>query len=621
MAVTEVLERLKTLPSDPGVYLLRGARGEVLYVGKAKSLRNRVRCYFQPAGEVRPLARYLDSLTRDIEVVVTDTEKEAILLENTLIKRHKPRFNIRLKDDKTFLSLRLDSNEEFPRIHWVRKWRRDGALYFGPYSGAGAIRETYRMLQRTFGLRACSDAVFKNRSRPCLLHQLQLCSAPCVGLIARDEYRASIEDAVRFLKGGKEETQAVVDRLREQMREASVKLEFERAAALRDRIGAIERSLDRQKVQTDRSSDRDVFGLHREGDLVGVTVLHFRDGALVSSRGESFRSELLDGEILAAFLEQFYGAERYVPEEILLPAEPDDRELLEEWLKERRGAATSIGTPRRGEKEDLVRMACRNAEVAIEASEARSARSDAVAGSLQSKLRLRQAPRRVHAFDVSNLHGDEAVGSRVAFDSGEPNRDHYRRFRVRRAEVPDDVASIREIVERSLRRDRESGEALPDLVIVDGGAGQVAAARAAAAAVGIPDLDVIGIAKGRGLRRRTKSRPGAEDRVVLSAGDEVRLAQGSAELLLLQRVRDEAHRTAIRFHRLRRSAARLRSPIEEIEGLGPKRRRSLLRRFGGIEGLKTASLDQLLCAPGVPEPVARRLYDLLHPLRDDQARG
>jgi excinuclease ABC subunit C len=619
MATPEVLQKVQSLPDDPGVYLFRGSKGEVLYVGKAKHLRARVRCYFQTGGDGRPLARYLDSLTRDVEVVVTDTEKEALLLENTFIKRHKPRFNIRLKDDKTYLSLRVDPSEEFPRLHWVRRWRRDGALYFGPFGSTTALRETYRFIQKTFGLRACSDSVFRNRSRPCILHPIGRCSAPCVGIVGREAYAASVDEAVRFLRGGREATRATLARLRRAMQAASEALEFERAANLRDEIAAIEKSLEEQKVESGSATDRDVFGLHREGAIAEVAVLHFRDGKLVSSRADAFRSELPDAEILSSYVEQFYAAERYVPAEILLPTEIEDREILEEWLRERRGAAVAVLSPKRGGKDDLVRLATRNAEVALQANEAQSERTEALLASLRSKLALSAIPRRIHAFDVSNLHGDEAVGSRVAFDAGEPDRDRYRRFRIKATEAPDDPASMSEIVRRSLAHDRDAGDAPPDLVIVDGGLTQLRAGIAAAEAAGFPSLDVVGLAKGRSLRRRTGARPGGEDRVVLRDGREVRFDASSAELRLLQRIRDEAHRTAIRYHRLRRSASRLRSPLEEVEGLGPKRRRALLKRFGGLAGLRAASLDELIAQPDVPEPVARRVHALLH--GDDQARG
>jgi excinuclease ABC subunit C len=585
--------KLAQMPSQPGVYLMKNAEGTILYVGKAKSLRSRVRSYFRKSGDGRFRMQFLIPNVEDIEFLVTDTEKEALILENTLIKAHKPRFNVNLRDDKSYVNLRLDPRDMYPRLTVVRRPTRDGALYFGPYASANSVRETMRTLSRIFPLRLCTDHVFHSRTRPCLYHQIHRCSAPCVpGHVSGDEYRALVEQTALFLKGRDEE---LLKMLYAQMHEAAGALRFEEAGRLYRRIGAIERTIERQKVTGSQERDQDVFGYFREADHVEIQRLTIRGGKLLGGKSDHFSGQLSpDADILESYVNQYYAEGSEIPEEVLLPFALEGREGLADLLSERRGKRVSVLLPERGEKRALVAMANKNAELSFQARKDRERSQQSTLEQLQERLHLRNFPRRIECFDMSNIQGTNPVGSMVTFTDGEPDKARYRKFQVKTVEGPDDFASMYEVLSRRYTRALEEDD-LPDLIMVDGGKGQLNIAQAVLWELGIEAPDLISIAKSRlkpaqgsQEKHRTDERffiPGRKNPVILPAN--------SAGLFLLQRVRDEAHRFAITYHKSRRAKAAVHSALDDIPGIGPKRRKALLRHFGSVNGIAAASPEAI----------------------------
>jgi excinuclease ABC subunit C len=645
--------KIDELPAEPGVYLMKDRRGEVVYVGKAASLRARVRSYFDAGGgDDRHFIPLLDGLLGDLDVVVTRSEKEAVLLENELIKKHKPRFNVRLRDDKDFIVLRLDRRHPFPRLEVARARQRkdDGARWFGPYSSASSIRETLRVVNRWFQLRTCTDHVFDHRKRPCILYQIHRCPAPCVYDVAREDYARSVDDAVAFLEGREGE---LVERLGARMREAATDMRFEEAARIRDQLRAVERSLETQRVLLDDRADRDVVGIHREGPDLVIQLMSMRGGKLLDSRAFPFAGQEFPGdELLSSFLSLHYERAE-PPEEILVPIEPANAGALAEVLSDRRGRKVEIHVPRRGARADLLASANRNAEQSFRGwREDGVKRQDALAG-LTRALSLSREPRWMECFDISTFQGAQAVGSGVSMKDGEPDRDGYRRYRVKGVAGQDDFAMLHEVITRRLRRGLADG-ALPDLLVIDGGKGQLAAALAAARDLGVatrpdpgnpglPYVQMVGLAKSRTLdaaalgatrvisrrsARSTRLADAAEragkgfvaeaartpERVfVPGRKDPVVLRQNSAELYLLVRLRDEAHRFAIEFHRRLRRARTLRSGLDEIAGVGESRRKALLRHFGSLRRVRDASLEELQAVEGVGPAQARAIREFFHP--------
>ncbi len=644
--------KLDELPAAPGVYLMKDRQGKVVYVGKAASLRSRVRSYFDASGgDDRHFIPLLDGLLGDLDVVVTRTEKEAVLLENELIKKHRPRFNVRLRDDKDFIVLRLDRRHPFPRIEVARARQRkdDGARWFGPYSSASSIRETLRVMNRWFQLRTCTDHVFDHRKRPCILYQIHRCPAPCVYDFPREDYERSVEDAVAFLEGREGD---LTERLQGRMREAAAAMRFEDAARVRDQLRAVERSLETQRVLMDDRADRDVLGIHREGPDLVIQVLSMRGGKLLDSRSHPFSGQEFPGdELLSSFLSLYY--ERIdPPDEVLLPIEPSNVDALAEVLSERRGRKVRLLVPQRGAKADLLDVANRNAVQSFRGwREEGVKRSDALA-SLTRALSLHREPRWMECFDISTFQGSMAVGSGVSMRDGEPDRAGYRRYRVKGVAGQDDFAMLHEVITRRLRR-ALAEEAVPDLLVIDGGKGQLSAAMAAARDLGLatrpdpgnpglPFVQMVGLAKSRTLdatalsttrvvsRRSARSTGLAEaaeragkgfvaeaartpERVFLPGRkDPVVLRQNSAELYLLVRLRDEAHRFAIEFHRKLRRAMTLRSGLDEIPGIGALRRKALLRHFGSLRRVREATLEEIARVEGVGEAQARAVWEFFH---------
>jgi excinuclease ABC subunit C len=602
--------KLESLPTEPGVYLMKDRRGDIIYVGKAVNLRNRVRSYFTRTGDTRAFVSLLDQFLGDIETVLVHNEKEALLLENELIKKHKPRFNVLLKDDKQYISLRLDRSQSYPRLEVVRRYEKDGARYFGPYSSASAIRETLRIINRYFHLRTCTDHVLANRKRPCLLHQIGRCPAPCVYPVPEQEYRKSVDEVVLFLEGKAGE---LVDGLRARMKQASSELKFEEAARIRDQLLAIERSLERQKVATTDFKDQDVFAFHREGDRLLVYVLYVRQGRL--NGGQAFplgSQEFPDEELLPSFVNLYYDQGNFVPEEVLLPLDAEEREGLEALLTERKGEKVRVMVPKRGEKRDLVDMAQKNAEQAVIERRRTKDETEVVLRRLQERLHLRNLPRRVECFDISHFQGASIVASQVAATDGEIDKSRYRRYRIKTLEKQDDFASMHEVISRRLKRGQEEGD-LPDLLVIDGGKGQLASALAAAKDLGVEGVDIISLAKSRDLEVHDRDEESARspERVFIPhRKDPIVLRQNSAELYLLARLRDEAHRFAITFQQKSMRKGNFHSVLEDIPGVGATRKKLMLRHFGSLKRVREATIEEL--AEVLGPTVAERVHAALH---------
>jgi excinuclease ABC subunit C len=579
-------EKLETLPVRPGVYLFKDAEGHVLYVGKARVLRDRVRSYFQAARPLDPQRGDMVAQIADLDLVLTDTEIEALALENNFIKRHQPRFNILLRDDKNHPYLKLTLTEEYPRIHVVRKVGEDGNAYGGPYIPARLGRRTASMVHRIFGIRSCKETLNGRRPRPCLQYQIKRCLAPCVAEICSIErYRQAAQDARLFLEG---RTDEVVKSLRAQMEEAAEESRFEEAATLRDHIRALDRLDAPQKITTTDIDERDLFGAHVEWERAALQVFSVREGKVVSREGYLLDRVAEPEGFLSSAIQQYYAAGRYIPREVLVPAEVNDRALLEEWLGGRRGSQVRIRVPRRGEKVRLLELVTRNARLAFDL-EWRHPRkqSQEILRGLQDLLGLEVEPRRIECFDISNIQGSDVVASMVVFEDGLPKKSDYRKFRVRGlGGEPDDFASMREVVGRRYKRLLEEGKDLPDLVLIDGGKGQLSAATEALAELGLGDQPAASLAK-------------REELIFVPGRDEpVALPRSSPVLQFVQRVRDEAHRFAIGFHRQARSKRTLRSELDDVPGIGPVKRRKLLSRFGSLRGVRGASIEELTSAVG-----------------------
>jgi excinuclease ABC subunit C len=581
-----VAEKLDQLPARPGVYLFKGADGSILYVGKARVLRDRVRSYFQASRPTEPhKARMVEEIA-DLDLVVTDSEMEALALENNLIKRHKPPYNVRLRDDKNHPYLKLTLAEEYPRLHVVRHPSEDGNAYGGPYIPASLGRRTAGLVRKLFGIRSCRETLDGRRPRPCLQHQIGRCAAPCVVQICTlERYRASCEDARLFLEGRTEE---VVRRLRGQMAAAAAGERFEEAASLRDQVRTLQRMEAPQKITTTEIEERDLFAAHVEGERAAVQAFSVRDGKVVAREGFLLDRLTEPESVLASTLQQFYASGRYVPREVVVPEDVPDRDLLEAWLAARRGTLVRIHVPQRGEKLRLLELVVRNARLAFDLEWKHPRRqSQEILRSLRDLLDLEVEPQRIECFDISNIQGSDVVASMVVFESGLPKKAGYRKFRVKSLSgAPDDLASMREVVGRRYRRLLEEGKELPDLVLIDGGKGQLAAAVEALEELGLGDQPVASLAKREELV------------FVRGRSEPLALPRSSPVLQLVQRVRDEAHRFAVGFHRQARSSRTLRSELDDIDGIGPAKRRRLLSEFGSVRGVRGATEAELAAVVG-----------------------
>ncbi len=622
-----LVAQVESLPAAPGVYLFENARGKVLYVGKAQSLRTRVRSYLRAGGDGRARMPTMIEQAATVDVVLTPSVKDALLLENELIKRHKPPFNVRLRDDKQYLGMRLDPREPWPRLTPVRRFRDDGAWYFGPYTSSQALRQALSNLRRIFPLRSCSEPVFRDyarRGRPCIEYEMKRCVAPCVGYVDPAAYAGLVKGTAMFLRGRSED---LLNDLRGQMAAAAAAERFEEAGALRDRLNAVERTVERQQMVSGKGEERDVFALARRGGEVELHALHVRGGRVVGNDAWSYSNvEIEDEEVLGSFLGQYYGAPDRAPvREVLVSTAPRDADALIDLLRERSGHRAVLRVPQRGPAHELLVMAANNAALRLAQRLDARASQEAAAEELRTGLGLARTPRRIECYDVSTLGGTLAVASRVVFEEGRPDKGAWRRYRIREARAGDDLACLREVMQRRLARVER--EPLPDLLLIDGGKGQVAVV---AAALRDHELscDVAGISKERedaGVGGPT-SGPRHAARVRRSGGlkaerlhlparkDPVLLPPNAQGLLLLQRIRDEAHRFAIEFQRDLRQRAHLASILQDIAGIGPRKRRALLRELGSLRAIREAPAERLAAVPGIGRVDADRIVSFFEDL-------
>lgn len=600
--------RVRELPRGPGVYLFRDAEGAVLYVGKAKSLRPRVRSYFQ-RGDGRVGAAQLAERIADVEVIVTRNEPEALHLEQNLVKRHRPPFNIRLRDDKSFPYIAVTLEDEYPRVMFTRERHRRGTLYFGPYANAKKVRETLDVLNRVFRFRPCEGPrPGRHSGVPCLDFHIDRCLAPCIAAISVEDYAAVVDDVVAFLSG---DTQSIQRHLDERMREAAAGERFEEAARYRNRLFAIRHLAERQAADRRDVGSADVIGLAVEGDRAAVQVFPLRDGKMIDRH--AFHLENAAGEdaqaVLESFVLEYYGSAPSVPPEVLVPAEVSDTAALSEFLTERRGARVEVRAPARGAKRRLVELAGENARLALDTDtairDASRARRVAALEELREVLNLESLPLRIECFDISNTQGESIVASMVVFADGKAKNAHYRTFSIRGLDGQDDVGAMREAVGRRFARIEggdvdESFSRMPNLVVVDGGKGQLGAALAVIEELDLPRVAVISLAK----REEEVFVPGSTAPIVLE--------RSSPALQLLQRIRDEAHRVALRYHRQKRGTRSMETMLDTLQGVGPVRRRAILQHFGSTERFLEASQEELEGVPGLPQKTARALYAQLH---------
>jgi len=604
----ELLSKLETLPARPGCYLFKDAEGRVIYVGKATKLRARVRSYFQERGtDTRAMLPFLLRSVADVETVVTDSEKEATILEDSLIKKHKPRFNVKLRDDKSYLSLRLDTDHPYPRLELVRRPVLDGARYFGPHHSATAARRTLHFINKHFHLRTCSDSVLDSRKRPCLQYHIARCPGPCAIDIDRDHYAANVRSVVLFLEGRHDEVSEIV---RERMREASKRMDFELAAVYRDQLRAIEQVRETQRVVAVQNVDQDVVGLHRDVDACEISLMFVRKGRVVDTTTLSKRKvSVPDEEVVSAFLTQFYGeggpAEMAIPDEVLVPLLPESATGVQEWLSDRRGRKVRLWCPKRGPRAKLVAMARDNAAHAFE--QKRRAKDD-VEGKLEDirrRLRLATLPRVIECLDISHLGGQDTSGGLVRMVDGDFDKSGYRAFHLRQVAQGDDYGAIYEVLSRRFRRAQQEAEAgedregsswqTADLLVIDGGRGQLNAALAAARDLGLHDLAIVGLAK----ERQKPTGETETDRVYLPGQKNGISIRPHTALVWLARLRDEAHRYANAVRSKKGKGVRFRSEIEEVAGIGPVLRKRILSTIGGPLQIREAPDEVLLSVPGL----------------------
>ncbi|MDP6714091.1 MAG: excinuclease ABC subunit UvrC [SAR202 cluster bacterium] len=613
-------KRLRATPTQPGVYLMRDGSGSILYVGKAASLRHRLSSYFASPAGLPPKIRRMVNKLEDFEFIVTESEQEALILECNLIKEHQPPYNARLKDDKSYPFIKLDLTEEYPLVYVTRKVANDGARYFGPYANATSVRRTLAVLKKLFPYRSCTKAISGSDDRACLDYYIHRCAGPCIGAVGKSEYGEIIDEVAMFLEG---KTDAIVKGIQSRMEEAAEGLEFERAAALRDQIQAIEKVHEGQKVLHLTSENVDIIAAAQGKRESWVEVFFIRQGKLIGRDNFLMHSTPDDDmdEVMSAFIKQFYDATPYVPPKIIVHQPISDSETIAEWLTEKRQSKVQIHVPQRGEKRKLAQMVADNASQSLEQLTIRRIHEETNNSSameeLQEALSLPSVPRRIECYDISNIQGTNSVGSMVVFEDGKPKTSHYRRFKIKTVEGPDDYSSMKEVLTRRFKRLSESRNVaktngsgqesengakssepwgiIPDLVIIDGGKGHVGAALQVFLELGIDDVPLSSLAKEN------------EELFVPHSPEGIVLPRNAQSLFLVQRVRDEAHRFAITFHRQRRSKQSIQSAMDLVPGIGPKRKRMLMRKFGSLKGIREAQLEDIAAVPGMTMKAARAL--------------
>jgi excinuclease ABC subunit C len=594
-------EKLKSIPQSTGVYLLKNEKGRSIYIGKAKNLRSRISSYLNEGeGVQRPQIVYLMQEVVDIDYFVTRNEREALVLENSLIKQKKPKYNIRLRDDKNYLSLRLDPRENYPRLSLTRRVLKDGAIYYGPFASADAIKKSKRLIHKIFPLRDCTDEKFRRHSaRPCLNYYMGLCLGPCAGKSGEEIYKDVVERTRMFLKGEKKQ---IIKLLKNSMEKASDEMRYEDAASYRNQITLLEKNLDAQMFVTPSTKDKDVVGFYREGQRVEFSILFFRGGSLVDRTTYSFKNALgEDNEILEEFLSQFYGGNRFVPKEIIVPLKVESSRDIEIWLSEKQGRKVLVSTPERGEKVKEVELANRNSLESFQRKYSEELKEFSLLERIKASLHLNRLPVLIECFDISNTQGATAVASMVKFENGAPAKEGYRKFKIKNVEGPNDYASMYEVLSRRLARAEEDGWELPDLILIDGGKGQLNIARQVISEIGHEGkVDLASIAKGR--------QEGENDKIyIYGRKNPIMFSKNSEALFLLMRIRDEAHRFAITFHKKLRGKRALISELDGVPGIGAKRKKELIKHFGSISKIKEGSVDEIASVAGLNKKLAEEL--------------
>jgi len=608
-----VRRRLRAVPDSPGVYLFRDKKTQVIYVGKALRLRDRLRSYFTPGyADAGRIAELMQRAT-DFEFITTANEVEALVLENSLIKNYRPRFNIRLKDDKNYLYLKLPVTEAYPRVHYSRRVQNDGALYFGPYTSAQSLRSTVKSIRQLLPFRTCSDEIFK-QGKVCLDFHIKRCPGPCERRISSEDYKARINEVALFMEG---RSDLLVGELEDRMESAAGRLDFENAARYRDQLQSIERIADRQKVLTRGRDDQDIVAYARSGNDVFVEVAYIRQGKMVGHDGHALdgAGDATEPELLRGFMLQYYSSATHVPRSVILPGPVEEPDLITGWLSEKRGRPVDLEVPQRGRRRALVTQLAETAkqeleQIRIQADYDRSRTEPMLAG-LAEALDLESPPHRIECYDISNIQGDSAVGAMVVFEDGRPRNDHYRHFRIKYVPGPNDFAMLQEVLRRRLERlessqRREEADVVgdrsfttrPDVILIDGGKGQLSAALEVMEAAGYADIPTFALAK----EREEIFAPGRSEPIVQE--------HNAPGMFLVQRIRDEAHRFAITHHRKVRARKALTSPLDSVEGIGPARKRALLRHFGSVQAIREAPVDDIVKL-GIPERLAARLKETL----------
>ena len=604
---TDLAEKLKSLPAKPGAYMMKDEHGKVIYVGKATSLRSRVRSYFQKGHAHSTKVLALVEKIRDVDWIVVGSEVEALMLECNLIKKHRPRYNVCLRDDKHYPYLCVTTSEPFPRVLVVRRVKQDGNRYFGPYADTSAMRDSVRLIRRVFRIRSCNKKLTgEEHDRPCLNYHMGQCDSPCAGKISREDYVKLVGDTSLFLEGRRE---SVMERLEQEMMDASERLEFERAAKLRDQVESIRRTVEKQQAISTDLSDQDIIAVSKEAASACAQVLIIRSGKLLGEEHffmEGVTDETPKEMILGEFVKQFYRDATYVPKEILISHEIDEAEVIEEWLSMKRGAKAKLIHPQRGDKKKLVEMATKNADSALdrERTRAYSAKDEAERDleALREVIDLPDIPMRIETYDISNIQGKEAVGSMVVFEHGVPAKSEYRRFKIRTGDQPDDYGMMREVLTRRLAAAGNDPKfsTLPDLMVMDGGRGQLNVA-IDVVSHSYYDIAVISLAKR------------LEEIYTPDRTEPILLPRESRALRLLQRMRDEAHRFGLAYHHKLREKTAKKSVLDSISGIGDQRRKALIRKFGSVAGVRRASLEELLTVPGMTRATAEAVLDALSP--------
>lgn len=607
--MTHLTDKLKSLPDAPGVYMMRNAAGQVIYVGKARSLKSRVRSYFQKGVDAGPKTKAMLARLADLDYIITNSEVEALILENNLIKEHRPRYNVILRDDKNYPCLKLTMGERFPRLYIVRQIRKDDSIYFGPFTSAQALRETLRLVYRLFGLRRCPEYVLK-QGRPCIYCQMNQCLAPCSENVDEEKYKRVVEQIKEFFQG---KGYDIVASLRQEMEREAENLNFERAAKLRDQIRSLKKVLTKQRMVSSRFLDQDYLGISFADGFAQAELLFIRAGKLIGNQSFSLpnRQGLPVSELAAVLMKQFYSRGKFIPQEIILPEPVEDAEVIAAWLSEKKGASVRLLVPQRGDRARVLKMALANAVNNARTRMEAEQDEQTLLAELKARLRLKNFPHRIEAYDISNIQGAHAVGSLVVFHEGRPLKSDYRHYKIKTMEAPNDYLMIHEVLSRRFSRAIKENSRMPDLVMVDGGKGQLAVALQVFDELGVAGVDAIGLAKPGDEEGETAGK-GEEKIYIPQVKDAVKLSPRSPLLHLLQRMRDESHRFAITHHRKLRKKGALRSALEDIPGIGPAKRKALLRHFGGLKLVINATLEELSAAPKLTRSDAEAVFNHFH---------